>query len=143
MNQKYQKITVAGLLIHNNNVLIVKRSEKEDFLCGYYELPGGKVDFNEHPEEALIREFKEETNLNIIPKEIYRVFTYISHEKQRHTIELVYLVELNDKIENLKLSEEHNDFKFISLDELNKYKLSDEIKLNIKLGLKESLLKTN
>src|SRR3989344_8186966 len=45
MVEKYQKITVGGLLIKDDKVLVVRRSSAEPYLTGYYELPGGKVDF--------------------------------------------------------------------------------------------------
>lgn len=58
---KYQKITVAGFLCVDDKVLVIRRSEKETYLTGYYELPGGKVDFGEHPKISLEREFLEES----------------------------------------------------------------------------------
>lgn len=132
MEEKYQKITVGGALIVDKKVLILRRSSKEPFLTGYYELPGGKIDFGETPQEALKREFLEETNLKIIPRKIIRVFTYLSNNGNRHTVELVYLVNLNDEIKNLKLSDEHDDIKWISIEEIDSIKMSDEIKENIK-----------
>ncbi len=137
MKEKYQKITVGGFLCHKGKVLVVRRSSAEPYLTGFYELPGGKVEFGDHPEESLEREFMEEVNLKIIPLHPYRIFTYISDNGNRHTVELVYLVKLDDDVKNVKLSEEHNDFKWISADEADSLKMSDEIKTNIKLGFKE------
>ena len=122
MKEKYQKITVGGLLIENNKALVVKRSPHEKFLGGYYELPGGKVDFGEHPKQALEREFLEEVNLNVTAEESpYRVFTDISDEGKRHTIELVYRVVLKDNVKNIKLSGAHTDFKWVTFEELKKF----------------------
>ncbi len=58
--EKYQKIGISGFLIKDSKVLIVKRSESENFLPGQYELLGGKVEFGENPTDAIEREFKEE-----------------------------------------------------------------------------------
>ena len=137
MAEKYQKITVGGLLVKDNKVLVVRRSSAEPYLTGYYELPGGKVDFGDYPKESLEREFMEEVNLKVIALHPYRVFTYISDKGNRHTVELVYFVELNDDVKNIKLSEEHDDFKWISAEEVNDLQISDEIKMNIKVGFKE------
>jgi len=137
MVEKYQKITVGGLLIKDDKVLVVRRSSAEPYLTGYYELPGGKVDFGDHPKESLEREFMEEVNLKVIALHPYRVFTYISDKGNRHTVELVYFVQLDDDIKNIKLSEEHDDFKWISAEEVDDLQISDEIKMNIKVGFKE------
>lgn len=51
----YQKIVCTGFIYHQGKMLIIKRSLREAFLPGFYELPGGKVDFGENPEEALKR----------------------------------------------------------------------------------------
>lgn len=135
MNSKYQKIAVGGLLVKNNKVLVVRRSFAEKYLTGYYELPGGKIDFGDSPKESLEREFMEEVNLKVNPLCPYRVFTYISDSGNRHTVELVYRVKLDDDVENIKLSEEHDDFKWISIEDIEKLKMTDEIKTNIKQGL--------
>ncbi|MEK9184926.1 MAG: NUDIX hydrolase [Patescibacteria group bacterium] len=118
----------------NKKVLVIRRSPVEYYLTGYYELPGGKVDFGDDPKQSLEREFVEEVNLKVKALYPYRVFTYLSDKGNRHTIELVYLVQLDD---NLKLSKEHDDFKWISLNDICSLKMSCEIKLNIKVGLQE------
>ncbi len=48
---------VAGLLIHNNRILLQRPINDTG-----YALPGGHVDLGETNEETLIREFKEEIN---------------------------------------------------------------------------------
>lgn len=137
MPEKYQKITVGGLLVNENKVLIVRRSAAEPFLTGYYELPGGKVDFGDHPEQSLEREFLEEVNLKVVALKPYRIFTFVSDKGNRHTVEIVYFVKLDDDIKKIKLSEEHDDFRWISVDEVDNYKISDEIKKNIKEGFQK------
>lgn len=57
------RISVNGILIKDNKVLL---SEQK----GYYFFPGGGMEIDETIEEALIREFKEETGLDVKIKEI-------------------------------------------------------------------------
>ena len=55
------KIYLAGcVFIHNNNILLIKRIK-----TGWYELPGGKIEKEETPEETAKREIKEELSANI------------------------------------------------------------------------------
>ncbi|PIT88068.1 MAG: DNA mismatch repair protein MutT [Candidatus Magasanikbacteria bacterium CG10_big_fil_rev_8_21_14_0_10_36_32] len=132
---KYQKIVTTGCLMQNNKVLIVRRSDAETFLPGYYEMPGGKCDFGENPEESLKREFKEEVGLKIEATKPYRIFSYVSDEGKRHTVEIVYLVK--DGEGEIQLGKNHVEYIWITKDEINKYRISDEIKISILKGFEE------
>lgn len=130
-------VSVAGLLIVNNKALLIRRAKTESFLPGYYELPGGKVELSEKPEKSLEREFQEETNLTIKVRRPYSVFTYdIAKDETIHVVEIVYFVELVGDLNKLKLSKEHDDYKWIKFEDLSTLKLSDQIKKNIEEGFK-------
>jgi len=59
------KLVVACALINEyGKVLINERPVGKDY-AGYWEFPGGKVDMGETPEEAIIRELKEEINIDV------------------------------------------------------------------------------
>ena len=97
-------------------------------LSGYYELPGGKVEFGDHPEETVVREFKEETGLDVSVIKLFKVFTYVIGEN--HTVELVYIVSGEGEV---VLSEEHDDYKWVS--DVNDLQMTEKMKKNIKEGL--------
>jgi 8-oxo-dGTP diphosphatase len=59
------KLVVACALINEyGKILINERPMGKDY-AGYWEFPGGKVDEGETPEEAIIRELKEEINIDV------------------------------------------------------------------------------
>lgn len=60
--------SVAGVLIKDSKVLLARHTYGNG--KGLLIIPGGYVMFGEAPQEALKREFKEEVNLEIEPKEI-------------------------------------------------------------------------
>ncbi len=64
-------LTVVALALRNskNEILIVQRPDTT-YYAGYWEFPGGKIDPNETPEQALCREIKEEINLTIYEKDL-------------------------------------------------------------------------
>ena len=55
---------VCAIIEQDDLVLCALRSEHMS-LPGKWEFPGGKLELNELPEEALIREIKEELNIEI------------------------------------------------------------------------------
>lgn len=54
---------VRCYLIKDNNVVATKY--KEESKEGYYDIPGGKIEEGELPEQTAIREMKEETGLDV------------------------------------------------------------------------------
>jgi 8-oxo-dGTP diphosphatase len=134
---KIQKIGVSCFLFNKDKVLILRRSEKESFLPGFYELSGGKVEFGESAEEAVIREMKEETGLSIKVIKPYSTFSYVSNDGERHTIDIQFVANLSGNSE-VVLSQAHDDYKWIDSAEIKNLKISDQMKEAILKGFKES-----
>ncbi len=70
-------VVAAALFDEDNRVLIAQRPQGKQ-LAGLWEFPGGKVDPGERPEDALIRELREE--LGVAVKEACLApLTFASH----------------------------------------------------------------
>lgn len=54
----------VGLIFNSDKVLIGKRSSGH--FTGYWEFPGGKIEKGESPYDALVREMKEELDIQIV-----------------------------------------------------------------------------
>lgn len=65
-----QRVT-NSILIDNGHVLLLKKPRR-----GWYAMPGGKMEQNETIKEAAIREFREETALNIHDPALAGIFTF-------------------------------------------------------------------
>ena len=65
---------VAAIIIENSNVFATQRGYGE-FKDGW-EFPGGKVEANETPEDALVREIKEELDTEIEVLELLDTVEY-------------------------------------------------------------------
>ena len=77
---------VCGIIIKDKRILAMKRGKhKYDYLEYKYEFPGGKIERDENSKKALIRELKEELDLNFKPSDI-KFFTEIKHDYPDFTI---------------------------------------------------------
>ena len=65
-----------GVLMDDGRVLIQKRPD-EGLMAGLWEFPGGKLEKEETPEQALKREFQEELGIMVVP---IRKLTVIKHQ---------------------------------------------------------------
>ena len=69
------KVDIRGIVLSaDKKILLVKES-----LDGKWSLPGGWADIGHSPKEVIIKEFKEETGLVIIPKNLLAVFDKKMH----------------------------------------------------------------
>ena len=82
---------VTGLLLRNDK-LLVQRSD------GVYALPGGHLRFGETTEEALIREYREETGADIVCDRLLWTEEHFWNwgDKPAHNIGFYYLIHLLD-----------------------------------------------
>ncbi|HPT76059.1 MAG TPA: (deoxy)nucleoside triphosphate pyrophosphohydrolase [Defluviitaleaceae bacterium] len=113
---KIIKVT-AGVIVDKGKVLITRRAP-EDRLAGGWEFPGGKIEANETPEECLVRELKEELNINV---SVDQFCTEVSHSDGDRQINLMafYCTILDGEIQ----ISVHDKFKWIPVNDLLKYDL--------------------
>ena len=124
-------ITVKAIVVYHHKILILKRIRPSSDGLGYWELPGGGLEYGETPHEALIRELKEETKLDI--KIINPVYTFTAIRPDYQTVVIGFLtITTNDHV---TISHEHTDYQFVSIDDLQNYldkKIYDDIILTLK-----------
>lgn len=60
---------VAAALVNERKLLLASRPPGKK-LAGIWELPGGKLEANETPEQALVRELKEELHIDVCAEEL-------------------------------------------------------------------------
>lgn len=85
-------LSVDGIIkLYNNNVfqgiVLIKRVNPPLGLA----LPGGFVDIGESVEDALIREMKEETNLDVKIQSLLGIYSNPKRDPRFHTASAVYI----------------------------------------------------
>ncbi len=120
------KYRVSGLLIKDNKVLTVQINDN-----GFYCLPGGHVELMETSKDAIVREFYEETRINVkVERLVYVTENFFNGKLGKfHEIGMYYLLSNdNIKIEDYTLIEhDKNDstkleFKWIDICNLENFK---------------------
>ena len=71
-------IVAACVLVRTDGHILLARRPAGRALAGLWEFPGGKVEKNEEPEAALIRELKEELGIDIARADL-KPLTFVSH----------------------------------------------------------------
>ncbi len=106
------RVAVHGLVFsQDNKILILKRSETDVDEANCWDPPGGGIEIGESIENGFLRELKEETG--IMAK---NVTVFAVHEVDDGSLGLFAKAETKD--ENITLSDEHSDFKWITEEEL-------------------------
>lgn len=85
-------------------------------------MPSGKVESNEKKEDALKREIFEETGIKIFDVEE----TLIVHKdeyklEKKDILEITYKIILNDLSPEIRLSDEHSEYRWIERSNISEY----------------------
>ena len=104
---------VAAIIKKEDKIFITRRSYGE--FADMWEFPGGKIELGETRDDALIREIKEELELDINNLEYLSTVEY--DYPNFHLIMHCFICEICGGKLNLNA---HNDAKWVSLDELSK-----------------------
>lgn len=109
--------TVALILNEKDELLVAIRAHEP--ARGTFDLPGGFVDMYETGEEAVAREVKEETGLDVGSVKyllsIMNVYTYSGFDV--HTLDLVYRCNVTN-IQTLRADDDVSKLEFIKISDL-------------------------
>ena len=114
MEYKSPKLTVDGVIIDKNRILLIKRGNEP--FKGNWSLPGGFVEYGETVENAVVREILEETNLSSEVKELIGVYSEPDRDPRGHTITIAFLLHINKG--EVKSGDDAADAKFFELKQL-------------------------
>ena len=120
IDHKNLKIVVSIALVNNENEILLSKRPEKKHLSGFWEFPGGKVEEGETPEKALIREVKEELNIDINNKCIaplsFSEFDY-------NNFQLLLLLYICRRWDGVPMSMENNKLEWVKPNMLRDYKM--------------------
>ena len=105
----------AALIKKDDKYLICQRSADDE--CGLlWEFPGGKLEEGETLEECIIREIKEELDLDIRVLDVFTTNVYHFNNK-----EILFTIFNAEIIGGTMKLNEHNDARWVTLEEMPSY----------------------
>lgn len=124
MNNRIAPVIIAAIK-KDNRFLLTKRvhldPEDRKLYHGAWQLPGGGMNFGETPEQALHREILEEVGIKIkITKLVPKIYTEVRNYWQG--LFIVYICELIDDENKIRLNDEASEYGWFTLKESKKLK---------------------
>jgi 8-oxo-dGTP diphosphatase len=118
------KQAVDGIILDEdkNHIVLIKR--KYPPYQGHYALPGGFIDKGETPESAVVREVKEETNLQVKIMERIGHYDEPGRDPRGEVHSTAFLCKIVGKGYELKAKTDSLSAEFIPLEKLNTIKLA-------------------
>ena len=131
MSRQYPKRPVVGVgavILNGDKILLEKRKNMPS--KGKWSVPGGLVELGESVENAVIREVKEETGLDVYEPRLVDVVTYVSMGERGavmyHYVIIDYLV--NVKGGNAKAASDAAALKWVPFNEVEEYDLTESFR---------------
>ena len=106
-------IKVVAAIIKKDNLILATKRGYGDFK-GMWEFPGGKIEPDESPEEALVREIKEELNVEIKVTEFIEKVEY-DYPEFHLDMDCFFCEIVSGEV----ILNEHEDARWLAKDELD------------------------
>ncbi len=125
-----QRIAVRGIIRSDEKTLFLRRANGRPTILGKYELPGGKLEYGEQPEDALARYVTEDTGLTIQTAQLFDVLTYIDHDdRDMQYVFILYLVSLGDGGATIQLNDNYDKYLWKKMADIHQDELTESAKL--------------
>lgn len=135
-----QRLSVRAIINEGGKVLLLKRGTGRESILGKYELPGGKLDYGEQPEDALRRYLHDDSGLHIQSAKLFDAVTYIDYDDRAMQYGvIVYMVTLSPQRHPMKLSGNYSKYKWFSMSNPQQVEYTDLTQLLLGIIQQEEL----
>lgn len=118
--------SAGAFIVHNKKLLMMLRDNNPKIPNpNCWHLIGGMIEKGEEALDALVREIEEEVCIEVRRDDVKKIGKNITREKSEY---FIYWIKLDDwQAENVRLGNEGQKIDFISVEELDKLKLSEKL----------------
>jgi ribonuclease HI len=128
-NHMNQRIAVRAIIRQDGKTLLLRRTTGRQSILGKYELPGGKLEYGEQPEDAVARYLKDEAGLTIQTAQLFDVLTYIDHDnRDTQYVLILYLVSVMGD-SKVALGQSYDRYVWERVSEIQQNELTESAKL--------------
>lgn len=114
---------VKGLITHKGQILIGQKEEGEDHpIKGEWHILGSHLEHGEQPEDAMKREAKEETGLEV---EVHQVIDVMTWSDRNNALSVLYHCEASSR--NAEAKDDLQEVKWVSPDEIKDFVHEEEV----------------
>lgn len=122
-----QRIAVRAIIRNSDDkILLVRRATGRDTILGLYELPGGRLAYDEQPEDALRRHLHEDTGLHMRRATLFDVVSYVDHDDRKIQYAIItYATEVAEGHHDLKLGDNYDEYVWQSMSDVQQNTVTD------------------
>ena len=135
-------VGVGAVIVKECKIVLIKRGNEPS--KGKWTIPGGLVELAESPEQAVIREAKEETGLDVDAPTLIDVVSNVDFDEKLkvkyHYVIIDYFVHVKEGI--AQASSDALELRWVPFEEVEKYDLTASFRLFFRHN-REKLGKTN
>ena len=127
-----QKRIAGGIITNEEGKVLFLKRKTDDFMGGIFELPSGNIELGEKISDGLIREIKEETNLDVTQIGLFiNTFDYLSRSGK---MSRQFNFEVKADCKSEIFLTEHDEYKWLTFEEiLNEKTITEEVKYSIEI----------
>jgi len=125
-----QRISARAIIREDGRTLLLRRVNGRPSILGKYELPGGKLEYGEQPEDAIVRYLHDEAGLATRSVRLLDVLTYIDHDdRDIQYVFVLYVVNLDSERHKVSLSQNYDRYIWKRMSNIHQDDLTESTKL--------------
>ncbi len=122
IERKFPGVAVDAIIRKNHQLILVQRRYPPH--KDKWALPGGFIELGERVEDAVRREMKEETNLDVKVERLFNVYSDPNRDPRGHMMTIVYLCSIMEGSPNILGGDDAKIAKFFDIEEIKKINLA-------------------
>jgi mutator protein MutT len=136
-----QRIAARAIIREDGRTLLLRRANGRPSIIGKYELPGGKLEYGEQLEDAVVRYLHDEVGLIAQNVRLLDVLTYIDHDdRDIQYVFVLYIVDLGAERQKVSLSQNYDHYLWKRVSDINQGDLTESTKLL--LGISQQVVQS-